>query len=102
VMLVMLALIRIMSALGLLWLYSRLMTASLELNAAQSWLLHAGNAIFGDWGLVSAQFTQTAQLWAQIPYSSFIGLIMLPVGFLQVALSDGLLKWAAYLAERND
>lgn len=102
VMLVILALFRIGSAIGFFWLFSRFMAASLEVSATQAWLLQAGNAIFGDWGLASAQFTQTGQLWAQIPYSIFIGLVMLLAVLIQAALSDALLRWAAYLAERND
>ncbi len=101
VILILAVLIRVGSTLLLFIIFAQFMDGLLELNGAQAWLVQVANAIFGDWGLASAQITQTGQLWAQVPGSIFLGLLMLVAVLLQSLLTEGLLRLAAGAAERQ-
>ena len=58
--------------------------------------------VLGDWGLILAQLTHSGQLWADVPYSIFLGLGLLLFMILQIAIAGGLLNLAVRFAERNE
>ncbi|MDQ7027495.1 MAG: hypothetical protein Q9P44_18280 [Anaerolineae bacterium] len=74
----------------------------LALDSTSAWLLSSGFAVFGDWGLTLTQLTQTGQMWAEIPYSVFIGGLLLLVTLLQVMMASAFLALAVRIAERNE
>jgi hypothetical protein len=99
---VLLIIFRVGTTILLLGLILQVRSETLILDNSAAWFLHTGFAAFGDWGLTQTQLTQTGQLWAEVPYTIFIGGGLLLVSLVQVIITSGLLKLAVYLAERNE
>jgi hypothetical protein len=96
---VMVIIFRVASTIVLLTLFLRFRSETLLLEGGQPWFLVSGFSIFGDWGLTLSQLTYTGQMWAEIPYSVFIGGVLLLVSLAQVAFTSGLLAFAVRIAE---
>jgi hypothetical protein len=86
----------------LLMLMQQFQSQAFVLDSASSWFLVSGFAVFGDWGLTLTQLSKTGELWASVPYSVFIGGVLLLATLLQVLLTSGMLALAVRLAERNE
>lgn len=99
---VLVVIFRVGTTILLLGLLMQFRNETLALDTTSAWFLHSGFAILGDWGLTLTQLTQTGKMWAEIPYSVFIGGLLLLVTLLQVLLSSGLLALAVRIAERNE
>ena len=87
---------------SVLWLIELLNAQPLALEGNAALALFGAFSIFGDWGLVFSQLTRAGELWAEIPYSIYIGLAMLVITIVQVLLSEGMLRLASRFAERNE
>jgi hypothetical protein len=92
----------IASTLALFWLTWGFMNSSITLDGTQALGAIGAFSIFGDWGLMLAQFSQTGQIWVDIPNSIFLGFVLLVVSIVQVLISSGLLNLAVYFAEHNE
>lgn len=73
----------------------------LEASDLGSWLLMAGFAAMGDWGLAYLNLGFYGEQWATVPYGIFIGLALLVFSMAQAALTDAILALAIRQAERK-
>lgn len=80
----------------------RLFNGLLELEGFSAWVLLTSTAAFGDWGLSLTQLTQTGMIWMTVPFSIFIGAILLLVALCQVLLIQGMFSVAIQIAERRE
>jgi hypothetical protein len=71
------------------------------LSDSTAWLLTAGYAAFGDWGLFFLEVGNNGMVWATVPYSVFVGVALLVFCFVLALLTDGLIAWAVRRAERT-
>lgn len=87
----------------LLFLYTQYRMNMFEASNLLTWLMLAAFAAVGDWG-VSFLYLGFfgAEVWANVPYSVFIGLALLVFVLVQAALTDGILAAAIYRAERSE
>jgi hypothetical protein len=77
-------------------------TDALSAGDLATWLILFGFAAIGDWGLSFLYLGYYgATVWADVPYGVFIGLAMLLFALFQAALTDGILSFAVYRAERQ-
>ena len=61
--------------------------------------LISSSAILGDWGLMLAQLSKTVEIWADVPYTVFIGTLMLIMVIVQMSIVSGLLMLSVRSAE---
>jgi hypothetical protein len=87
---------------SILWLVELLNAQPLALDGNAALALFGAFSILGDWGLIFSQLTRAGELWAEIPYSIYIGIAMLAITVIQVLLSEGMLRLATRFAERNE
>lgn len=87
---------------SLLWLMDLFNTSELALEGSAALGLLASFSVFGDWGLLISQLTRAGELWAEIPYSIFIGVGLLALALVQILISEGLLRLATRFAEHNE
>jgi hypothetical protein len=66
-----------------------------------SWLLIAGFAALGDWGLAFLHLGFYGEIWATIPYGIFLGLALLIFAIVESGLTDWILALAIRQAERK-
>lgn len=67
------------------------------------WLLLFAFAALGDWGLTILHLGYFGQVvWAEVPYSIFIGVGLLVFVFVQTLITDGILALAVRRAERRE
>ncbi len=77
-------------------------TDGLEYSDMVIWLILAGFAVLGDWGLSFLYLGFYGQVvWAEVPFGVFIGLGVLVFVMIQAAITDGLLALAIRRAERS-
>jgi hypothetical protein len=98
---ILLVLARVLLIVALAIASSQFMTGDLDLSAAPAWLLLAGFAAFGDWGLSLLNMGYYGEIWALIPYGVFIGLVLLVFAMVQAAATDWVLGLAIRQAERR-
>jgi hypothetical protein len=80
---------------------TQFVNGELEATEVGSWLLMAGFAALGDWGLAFLNLGFFGEVWATVPYGIFIGLALLAFSMIQAALTDGILALAIRQAERR-
>jgi hypothetical protein len=66
-----------------------------------AWLLIAGFAALGDWGLAFLHLGFYGEIWATIPYGIFLGLALLIFAIVESGLTDWVLALAIRQAERK-
>ncbi|RMG90063.1 MAG: hypothetical protein D6712_00510 [Chloroflexi bacterium] len=66
------------------------------------WLSLVMFALLGGWGLVILQLGTFAAIWALLPNSIFLGVLLLGAVFLQALLADYCLKWAIHRAQKQE
>ncbi len=66
-----------------------------------AWLLIAGFAALGDWGLAFLHLGFYGEIWATIPYGIFLGLALLVFAIIESGLTDWILALAIRQAERR-
>lgn len=93
---------RLVSTVVLFWLTWGFMNGDMILGDLQALGIVGAFSALGDWGLVLAQLTRSGQLWADVPYSIFLGFGLLLFMILQVTIASGLLNLAVRFAERNE
>jgi hypothetical protein len=97
--LIVLARIVIVSALA--FAATRFVEGSLEVSNLGAWLLIAGFAALGDWGLAFLNLGFYGEMWATIPHGIFFGLALLVFSMIQAAATDWILNFAVRQAERK-
>lgn len=95
-------LLRAGSTLGLFWYAWQFAQDEIDLGNNIALALISGNALFGDWGLLLSQLQTSAQQWAQVPNSIFVGLLMIALIVIQGSLANGMLGWSARIAELRE
>jgi hypothetical protein len=78
----------------------RLLEGILTLPDGLSWLWLAAYSVLADWGLLWLQLQQTGAIWSDVPYSVFIGGVLLLAVVAQMWLIKGLVRLAVRAAER--
>ncbi len=66
------------------------------------WLSLVMFALLGGWGLIILQLGFFATIWALLPYSIFLGALLLGAVFLQALLADYCLQWAIRSAQKRE
>lgn len=87
------------------WLFfmmQRIMNGTIELDAFPSVLVVGAFATIGDWGLTLSQLSQTGDLWAQIPYTIYVGGFLFLYTIVQIMVTAGLLSCTVRIAERRE
>jgi membrane protease YdiL (CAAX protease family) len=87
---------------GLLFGVTQFIQGDLEVADPLAWLLIAGFAAFGGWGLLLLQLGALGEIWASIPFSVFLGVGLLLFVLAQALLTDGILALAVRRAERHE
>ncbi len=72
-----------------------------ETQGWTAWLLIAGFAALGDWGLAFLNLGFYGEIWATIPYGIFLGLALLIYAIIESGLTDWILALAIRQAERK-
>jgi len=99
---ILLILIRILVVVGLTIGATQLMNGELQQSqSALQWLLIAGFAALGDWGLAFLHLGFYGEIWATIPYGIFLGLALLIFAIIESGLTDWILALAIRQAERK-
>jgi len=83
----------------LFWGVWQFTNGSLELNNPQALGVLSGFSILGDWGVVMSHLSAAGELWATVPHTIFIGLMMLAAVITQIAITSGLLAASVKAAE---
>lgn len=60
------------------------------------------NGAAGDWGLGMMHTATVDTIWTNVPYSAYIGIVLLGVVLLQSGLTALILRWAARRAQQMD
>ncbi len=83
--------------------YASLQTAfgGLDLPDEVGLALLTAYSAFGDWALNLAHLSGLSDIWAHVPQSAGIGLVLLLLALAQGLTADGMLKLAERLAERR-
>lgn len=95
-------LFRMGTTLGFFWLVWRFTNDELELSNELALFVLGANAVIGDLGLMLSQLQTTAQQWAFVPNSLFLGLVMLLMIVWQGALVKAILYRAGRTAESRE
>ncbi|MEL6403276.1 MAG: hypothetical protein AAFR81_02840 [Chloroflexota bacterium] len=95
-------LFRIGTTLGFFWLAWRFTNEELELSNELALFVLGANAVLGDLGLMLSQLQTSAQQWAFVPNSLFLGLVMLLIIILQGAFVSAILTRAGRTAETRE
>ncbi|MEP7292007.1 MAG: hypothetical protein ABI835_09495 [Chloroflexota bacterium] len=66
-----------------------------------AWLLMAGYGAVGDWGLAFLNLGRSSEIWATVPYSILLGLVLLVFALVQAAVADRLLMFAVKHAQKK-
>jgi hypothetical protein len=99
---ILLILIRILVVIGLTVGATQLMNGELQQSqGSMQWLLIAGFAALGDWGLAFLHLGFYGEIWATIPYGIFLGLALLVFAIIESGLTDWILAFAIRQAERK-
>lgn len=93
---------RLVSTITLFCLIWGFMNHEINLEGTQALALVGALSAWGDWGLTLTQLSQSGQLWADLPYSVFVGLALLLFVIVQVSIANGLMILAIRFAERNE
>ena len=93
--------VRVAVVLGLVYGATQFVNGALPLPDWTSWLLIAGFAAIGDWGLAFLNLSFYAEMWVTIPYAVAYGLILLIFSMLQAVVTDQLLALAVRRAQRR-
>ncbi|MFN8375186.1 MAG: hypothetical protein U0694_20210 [Anaerolineae bacterium] len=75
--------------------------AGLAPDSPLPWLLVTGYAALGDWGLYFLEVGANGMVWATVPYSVFIGVVLLLFCFVLALLTDAMIAWAVRRAEHT-
>ncbi len=98
---ILLLLLRIGIVAGLVYGATQFVGGQLQLPDAGSWLLIAGFAALGDWGLAFLNLSFFAELWVMIPYGIAFGLVLLIFSMIQAVITDQFLAIAVRRAQRK-
>jgi hypothetical protein len=71
------------------------------LSGGVAFLLILAFAGVGDWGLLLLNLDFLTEMWAAIPYGVFLGLAVLVFAFVQALLTDRILSFTIYRADRQ-
>lgn len=97
---VLLIVFRVVTSLGLFWMTWQFVMVDSSIQDTSSGLaLISASAILGDWGLMLAQLSKTVEIWADVPYTVFIGTLMLIMVIVQMSIVSGLLMLSVRSAE---
>ncbi len=99
---IVLVILRVLVVIGLLYAVNGLMSGDSRMSDWLAWLLVSGCAVVGDWGLLLSQLGTAGEIWAIVPYSVFIGAVLLIFTLMQAALADFMLNLAVSRAEVTD
>lgn len=92
-----------LAAIGLLLLaVTQFRTDTLDATELGTWLILAGFAAIGDWGISFLFLTFYGEIWANIPYGILIGLALVVFALVQAALTDAVLALAIRRAEKSE
>lgn len=95
--------VRLAIFIALLFGVLQFLSNEMTLGPALNWAMFASWSIWGDWGALMLQLGQTGQLiWAQVPYTIFIGVLLLAMVLVQAGIASGLLSLAIRNAERRE
>jgi hypothetical protein len=94
-------LVRFAIVAGLLLAVARFMNGEMQLPDSTAWLLVAGFAALGDWGLAFLNLGVYGEIWATVPYGILLGLALLVFAMLQAIVTDQILVFAVRRAERK-
>ena len=95
-------LFRLILVFGFLIAMTQFLQNTFEPANTESLLLVAGYSAFADWGLFMMQLGAAGEIWAIVPFSIFMGIILLGFALVQAIISDGLLALAVRLSERRE
>jgi hypothetical protein len=79
----------------------RFLKGALTLSDGLSWLWLAAYSVLADWGLLWLQLQQAGVIWSDVPYSVYIGGVLLLAVVVQMLLIKGLVRLAVRAAERT-
>lgn len=96
---ILVVLFRVVSTVLLFWWAWLFMNEELALEGTQALGLLTGVSVFGDWGVLLSQLTRAGEMWAVVPYSIFLGIMMLLAVLVQVGVASALLMASAKSAE---
>lgn len=92
---------RLVVTVGLLLLMTAFLQGQLTPDDTTALVLTTAYSLFADQGLLFLNAYQTDLLWQMVPYSIFIGVVLLLSVLLVAVVSDALLSLAVRRAERN-
>ena len=96
---VLIVVFRTVTTLGLFWISWQFLNEEIALEGYSALSAIGASAIFADWGLVLSQLSTAGQLWADIPYTVFLGVFMLAMVVIQVLIAGGCMLLAVRAAE---
>lgn len=90
---------RVVTTVGLFWITWQLMNGESVLEGLPALGALGAGAILADWGLLLSQLSNAGEIWTQVPYAVFLGVVMLTFVVIQVAITSGLLMLSVQSAE---
>lgn len=78
------------------------LSGDLTLGPVLTGLLLGAWSVFGDWGVTLLQLSQAGEIWSQVPFSIFYGVLLVLMTIVQVGIASGLLTLAIRNAERRE
>jgi hypothetical protein len=97
-----LLLLRLFIMLGALWLMARVLNNELLIGDSGAGVVYIGYTIWGDMGLSLLNLTLSGEIWGRVPYSVLVSVVLVAIIFLQVGLTEWLLRNTTTHLEKAD